>query len=89
MEKYAASVVRPKSNHSAHPFFFIFSSFFFPFLRRRSQNTALFCLAHQAFPFIPSSSLFQQSLAAIRQDLQLSAFNALQPVPEASANARE
>lgn len=53
--------------------------------KSRSQGARLLRL----FALLSSPTLLEQSLPSLREDLQLPVLNALEPVPEASSDARE
>lgn len=56
--------------------------------RRGSQSTRLLNLA-QTIALIPSPTLVQNSFPTLREDLELTALNTLQPVTEASTDTGE
>lgn len=53
--------------------------------RRRSQSTSLLNVA-QTLTLVPSPTLLENSFAALRENLKLTALNTLEPVTEASTN---
>lgn len=59
------------------------------FLRSSSQNTSLLRPRNQTFALIPSSTLLENSLSSLRENLCLSVLNSLQPISEASTDASE
>ena len=56
--------------------------------RRGSQSTSLLNLA-QTIALVPSSTLVQNSLPTLREDLELAGLNTLQPVAKASTDTGE
>lgn len=59
------------------------------FLRGSSQNTRLLRPRNQTFPLIPSSTLLENGLSSLRENLCLSVLNTLQPITEASTDTGE
>lgn len=59
------------------------------FLRSRSQNTGFLRPRNQTFPLIPSSTLLQNGLSSLGENLCLSVLNTLQPVTEAATDTSE